>query len=179
MKRLSNYCMKQSLLLLLLILCIAVNSKAQSISHATVNTAGNSVIQSGITYEWSIGELALVETMASSQTIITHGFLQPFILTSPIVPVNALVVYPSNILSANGDGKNDAWVIKEIENYPDNEVTVFDRAGRVVYNTRNYQNNWTATLSGLPLAEGTYYYIIKLNKNAQSSIVKGFITILH
>lgn len=171
--------MRQPLLVLLLMLGVVDYPMAQSLSQTTINTAGNAMVQSGITYEWSLGEMALVETMANSDAIITHGFLQPLVLPSLIKPTNVPIVYPSNILTANGDGKNDTWVIKEIENYPDNELSVFDRAGRVVYHAKNYQNNWRGTLSGLPLAEGTYYYLIKLIKGAQTNTVRGFITILH
>lgn len=170
--------MRHSLLILLLMLFTAAHSLAQTLGPAVVNTAGNTATQSGVIYEWSVGELALVETMVNSDAIITHGFLQPLVLPSLIIPVNTPIVYPPNILTANGDGKNDVWIIKDIEKYPDNEITVFDRAGRVVYSVKNYQNNWTGTLSGLPLAEGTYYYIIKLIKDTQTNSVKGFITIL-
>ncbi len=42
-------------------------------------------------------------------------------------------VEANNILSPNGDGINDIWVVKNIAFYPDNVVTVYDRAGKIVF----------------------------------------------
>ncbi len=169
--------MKIHLLLILLILSTAEISLAQNIEPAIINTTGGAYTQGGITYEWSVGELALVETMINSKASITNGLLQPLLPSQTLT--DGFLIFPNNILTANGDGKNDTWIIKDIEKYPDNEVTVFDRAGRIVFQSKNYQNTWTGDLSGQPLAEDTYYYIIKLKKGGQNGLLKGFITILN
>ncbi|MFY0256171.1 MBG domain-containing protein [Chitinophaga sp. 30R24] len=83
----------------------------------------------------------------------------------------------TNILTPNGDGKNDLWVVKNIDMYPQNEVKIFDRAGRIVYYQRSYNNTWNGMVNGQPLAEGTYYYVIDLGANKPQ--FKGFITIIH
>jgi gliding motility-associated-like protein len=80
-----------------------------------------------------------------------------------------------NILTPNGDGKNDKWVIKNIDSYPNNEVKIYDRSGRLVYTRRNYSNEWDATMNGSPLAEGTYYYILTIEGGKTA---KGYITII-
>jgi gliding motility-associated-like protein len=80
-----------------------------------------------------------------------------------------------NILSPNGDGKNDKWVIRNIDSYPNNEVRIYDRTGRMVYSRRNYNNEWDATMNGSPLAEGTYYYILTIDGGKTA---KGYITII-
>lgn len=82
----------------------------------------------------------------------------------------------TNILTPNGDGKNDKWVIRNIDAYTDNEVRVFDRAGRMVYHKKGYNNDWDATSNGTVLAEGTYYYIVTINGGAKTA--KGYITII-
>lgn len=164
------------LIILFLSLFVALNCNAQNVATGTVNTAGNTYTHSDIIYEWSIGELAVVE-MISDNRVITNGLLQP------VLPIHFItegfVVLPNNILTANGDGKNDVWMIKDLERYPDNELTVFDRAGRIVYKTTNYKNNWAGDISGLPLSQDTYYYVIKLKKEGKIGFVKGFITILN
>lgn len=81
-----------------------------------------------------------------------------------------------NILTPNGDGINDRFVIKNIDSYPNNELKIFDRVGRLIYNKRSYLNEWDGTLSGRPLQEGTYYYILDFGPGLPK--VKGFITII-
>lgn len=82
----------------------------------------------------------------------------------------------TNVLTPNGDGKNDKWVIKNIDSYPDNELKIFDRSGRLVFSQRNYNNTWDGKVNGNPLAEGTYYYFLSISGGAKTA--KGFITII-
>jgi gliding motility-associated-like protein len=82
----------------------------------------------------------------------------------------------NNLLTPNGDGINDVWVVKNISEYPDNEVTVFDRAGRTVYHKKNYSNDWNGEYNGSPLAKDTYYYLIKPGSNKRD--ISGYITII-
>lgn len=82
----------------------------------------------------------------------------------------------TNIMSPNGDGINDKWVVENIDFYPNNEVKIFDKAGRFIYSKKGYDNSWDATLNGMPLAEGTYYYVIDFGVNRRK--IKGFITVV-
>jgi gliding motility-associated-like protein len=85
--------------------------------------------------------------------------------------------------SPNGDGVNDMWQVPNIENFPNNTVTIFDRQGNKVYQARGY-NNADVSFEGLAssgainksqgLADGVYYYIIDLG-NGESR--KGHIII--
>ena len=84
-------------------------------------------------------------------------------------------VEANNILSPNGDGVNDIWVVKNIAFYPNNTVTVYDRTGKVVYTRKNYQNDWAGTYQGSVLNEGTYYYLVDLGNGSN---LKGFITVV-
>lgn len=152
-------------------------SSAQSINPAIINATGSNFFYDGAVYEWSIGEIAVVETMSNSRNIVTNGVLQP-LFPDPLIN-EATTIVATNILSPNGDGKNDIWIIEDIEKYPDNEVTVFDRSGRTVYHTKNYKNTWNGTLSGLPLSENTYYYMIKVKKGNRYVVQKGYITIVN
>ncbi|HMG07522.1 MAG TPA: gliding motility-associated C-terminal domain-containing protein, partial [Mucilaginibacter sp.] len=76
----------------------------------------------------------------------------------------------------NGDGKNDVWSIQDIQLYPNNIVTVYDRGGRTIYTKHGYTNDWNGTYGGSPLTEGTYYYIVDLGP--QQRKFKGYITIV-
>jgi len=91
--------------------------------------------------------------------------------------VSANSVFATNILTPNGDGKNDTWIIKDILLFPNNVVKVYDRSGRIVFTQRGYANTWGGTLNGVPLNEDTYYYVIDLGvKDAKP--INGYITIL-
>lgn len=54
------------------------------------------------------------------------------------VTVNNELKIPNSI-TPNGDGVNDTWVIKNLENYPKANVQIFTRAGILVYSARGLQ----------------------------------------
>ncbi len=76
------------------------------------------------------------------------------------VTCDALLVF--NGLSPNHDGRNDAFTVLGIENYPNNTLLVFDQHGHRVYATEGYANDWRGTGAGAPLPNGTYYYVIQV-----------------
>jgi gliding motility-associated-like protein len=88
-----------------------------------------------------------------------------------------LVVY--NVVTPNGDGKNDRWVIDNIEAYPEAEVVIVNRYGMEVFKTTNYQNisGWDGTYDGKDLPDGAYYYIIS-SKNFNGVVYKGVINLI-
>ena len=69
---------------------------------------------------------------------------------------NPVVTY--NVITPNNDGLNDVLVIDNIGLYPGNEFTVFNRWGREVYRTTNYQNTWGGDAN---TAAGNYYFLLK------------------
>jgi gliding motility-associated-like protein len=86
-------------------------------------------------------------------------------------------VVANNILTPNGDGKNDLWIVQDLTlMYPKNEVLVYDKTGKVVFRKANYQSDWDGTFNGTTLNTGTYYY--EINIGAGLKPVKGTLTIL-
>ena len=81
-----------------------------------------------------------------------------------------------NSMTTNGDGLNDVFVIRGIENYPDNNLYIYNRWGVEVYNVEGYgQDNkyFTGISQGrntfsqtAELPKGTYYFILRY-KNKQ------------
>ncbi|WP_161889484.1 ice-binding family protein [Pontibacter russatus] len=80
-----------------------------------------------------------------------------------------------NVFSPNNDGNNDTWVIRNLQNYPQNELTVLNRWGNEVYKAKGYSGNW----DGDNLSEGTYFYVasVKMCDGAEK-VFKGFVTIV-
>ncbi|WP_143744249.1 gliding motility-associated C-terminal domain-containing protein [Polaribacter tangerinus] len=73
----------------------------------------------------------------------------------------------SEAFTPNGDGKNDRWMIYNIENYPNNMVKVFNRWGQQIYAKKGYQNTWDGSHKGngaTAVVNGaSYYYQIDLD----------------
>jgi gliding motility-associated-like protein len=81
-----------------------------------------------------------------------------------------------NAFSPNGDGINDVWVIKNLSDYPQSTVEVFDRYGQIAYRTTGYSKPWDGTKAGKPLPVGVYYYIIRVKEG--EAPLTGSLTIL-
>ncbi len=68
--------------------------------------------------------------------------------------------------SPNGDGTNDGFVIKNIENYPNNQLKIFNRWGNLVYQKDGYLNEFVGfanvgdAAGKEKLPAGTYYVIL-------------------
>ncbi len=94
-------------------------------------------------------------------------------------------IKPFNLVSTNGDGQNDAFIIDCISNFPTNNVKIFNRNGTLVYEADGY-NNLTVFFRGVgekgvylsdkELPEGTYFYII--DKRNGEKPKSGFIELV-
>jgi len=91
-----------------------------------------------------------------------------------VSPIGDCAITWINAFSPNGDGLNDTFIIKgldETECFPTNSIEIFNRWGVLVYDTNQYDNNTKvfrgisegrATLSkSSELPAGTYFYIVK------------------
>jgi gliding motility-associated-like protein len=85
-----------------------------------------------------------------------------------------------NAFTPNGDGINDRWIVTTADVCASNvNVSVFNRYGQLVYNNKNYVNNWDGTANGKPIPDGTYYYMIKFTLiSGKVGELKGDVTIL-
>ncbi|MFC4793754.1 gliding motility-associated C-terminal domain-containing protein [Hymenobacter endophyticus] len=80
-------------------------------------------------------------------------------------------VFVPNIITPNGDGKNDALQVTGLGTVPWSLV-IYNRWGKQVYETSNYQQNWSAD----GLADGTYFYLLRHAQSTQQ--VKGWVEVL-
>lgn len=87
-----------------------------------------------------------------------------------------------NGLTPNGDGINDFFYIKNIDQFPNNSVTIYSRWGQEIWNISGYNNqekSWKGTSVGnTPAPSGTYFYIINLG-DGKSKLIKGWIELLN
>lgn len=90
--------------------------------------------------------------------------------------VDKPVIRIPNLITPNGDGENDFWVVSELRDLDKYDVTIANYAGKVVFTTSNYKNNWNATQDGKLLPEGVYYYLMKNRRTSEE--FKGFIQVI-
>jgi len=136
------------------------------------NTVSNGNPSSDIALTEGANTITIVVTAQDGTTTKTYTIL----LTRASAGESTATAEVSNVLSPNGDGKNDFWVIKDIALYPNNIVKIFDRAGRLLYTKENYANDWDGTIRGTSLRPDTYYYIIDFGSGAKP--IKGYISIV-
>jgi gliding motility-associated-like protein len=91
-----------------------------------------------------------------------------------VVRTPDMKIFIPNAFTPNNDGINDAWVIRNINYHPENELVVLNRWGNEVFRQTSYQNNW----NGSDLNEGTYFYQLKVKECEGEKEYKGSITIL-
>ncbi|WP_223550448.1 gliding motility-associated C-terminal domain-containing protein [Aestuariivivens sp. NBU2969] len=81
-----------------------------------------------------------------------------------------------NVISPNGDGVNDTWVIpQQYVSGTNTKVAIYSSQGKMVLYTNDYQNNWPQTQLDFNDINPVYYYIIT---TANNSTKKGSITVL-
>lgn len=142
----------------------------QSIEHARVGEAEkyNSVIKdAGCMMFSGSPEFGMVTSEKARGPYLTVA--RKFIKGEK-PPINVL-----NLVSPNNDGFNDFLMIENIEAYPENTVSIFDRWGVKLYEAVSYDNEMVR-FEGLgnekiksELAQGSYYYVISLGKETLST----------
>jgi large repetitive protein len=83
-----------------------------------------------------------------------------------LVTLDNTITIPDGF-SPNADGVNDVLVIQNIEGY-NATLTVFNRWGNIVYEEKNYKNEWNGKsnkglTAGSVVPDGTYYVLVNLN----------------
>ena len=103
---------------------------------------------------------------------ITNGVCTP-VSDNVVVTVNDLVI--PTLITPNGDGKNDYFVIKGIESLGRTELLIFDRRGLKVYENNEYDNTWEGLdYNSNPLPDDTYFYVIR---TASGKSLSGYIVV--
>lgn len=83
-----------------------------------------------------------------------------------IKSIEPCIIKVYNGFTPNGDGINDYFQIDNIENYPQNKVTIYSRWGNIIASFTNYDNTSTTwkgeSLNGNIVPSGTYFYVIEI-----------------
>lgn len=95
---------------------------------------------------------------------------------SVTISVNTSLVLPT-AFTPDGDGMNDTWNLKELENYPSCVIKIFNRWGHEMFVSEGYTENWKGNYQGEPLPSGSYYYVIDLGSKSLDKLT-GSVTII-
>jgi len=144
---------------------------ANAVNYTWVAVGGSGIVGSGANIN------VRPRGTTTYAVVVTNSF--GYQATVPVL-LTVIVDYklvPNNLVTPNGDGVNDRWVIPNIDMYPENEVMVYDKAGRAVFAKRGYNNEWDGTVNGKLLKEDAYFYVIKFNKDGALPI-RGYVSIV-
>ena len=79
-----------------------------------------------------------------------------------------------NIITPNGDGHNDYFVIENIERLESANLKIFNRWGTLIYSSDNYKNDW----DGGDAPDGVYFWHIDYKTYFREATEKGSLTII-
>ncbi len=157
----------------------SINLYAQTVVGASYNWTGpnafsssiqNPVIVAAALADSGFYSLIVTQNLCSSNPSIVKVDVKECLITELNIPEG---------FSPSGDGINDLYVIRGIENYSKNTLQVFNRWGNLVFEASPYQNTWNGkstsgiTIGGNELPVGVYFYVLDLGDN--SGVKKGTI----
>lgn len=128
-----------------------------------IGSCGGNVTTSFGSIAWTIGEVS-IETYQTKHLYFTQGFHQPNKLL--VNKINELMI-PEGF-SPNNDQINDLFVIRGIENYPNNHIRIYNRWGVLIYEMQGYINQWDGrttkykTFNTNELPSSSYFYLLEL-----------------
>lgn len=149
---------------------------------ATITTTANNP-----EFKWYLNDVMISDATSGSYEITQTGTYKAVVTQT--TGCNASIEFPfvvrdafpnvekiPNVISPNGDGANDTWVIpQKYVNGTNAEVVIISSMGKVEFKTNNYQNNWPENEIIFADVNPVYYYIITPINGKQK---KGTITVI-
>lgn len=171
---------------------ISITSNFNAVYIGTPVTFTATISNAGInpTYQWQVnGTNAGTNNLVFTSTVLKDGDIvtctisiidSGCILSFISEPIKVSFLLPTvnipNTFTPNGDGVNDFWNISALSYYPNCLVSIYNRYGSLVYQSKGYSKAWDGLFNNKLLPVGTYYYLIDLNTNNKK--FSGDITII-
>ncbi|MHB8402556.1 MAG: gliding motility-associated C-terminal domain-containing protein, partial [Bacteroidia bacterium] len=153
----------------------------------TATLGGNPTNPVGGTIVWepntALSDSTVGNPIASPIVTTTFTVIVTNTLGCKATDTMVVIVFPPFTITTgftpNNDGKNDTWVIDQLDMFPNVEVEIYNRWGeQLFYAPKGTYKPWNGTYQGQPVPVGTYYYIIRLNDKDYPDHYAGPLTIL-
>ncbi len=130
--------------------------------HWDFGNGDTSNIQNPTTIYETPGTYPITLTVTNQYGCVDQTTMEYIIISDLTIP---------NVITPNGDGKNDKLVFPNLQFYPDNYLVIYNRWGKKVYEKQGYDNSWVPDVNS-----GTYYFV--LDVPILEKVYKGSITII-
>lgn len=158
------------------------------VSGTSVQIGASIINPSAFSFNWQpptyLSNAQVLQPVASPITstyyIITAADRQTSCMAKDTMRITVYSgLFVPTAFTPNNDGKNDVWRVIGLEKYPNAIVSVFDRAGQLMffsdYGTPRF---WDGTYKGRLLPNGVYVYLINLN-DGSDQFLKGTLSIIY
>jgi gliding motility-associated-like protein len=178
---------------------VTITSPIISITPSKLPTcgAGNGTLvltgaDASYTYQWSKNGQVMTENGAQITNLVDDESVKYSVVVTDmkgcIAKDTAMFsgCEPGNIpqiITLDGNGKNDAWVIKYSDLYPEVTVLIFNRWGSLVYKSEKpYKDDWDGksnlgtSIGSDILPTGTYFY--QIDKGNGDALESGYLELV-
>ncbi|ALM08469.1 hypothetical protein SB49_12090 [Sediminicola sp. YIK13] len=135
----------------------------------------------GTSYQWLDMNNALLSdspsvTFTEEGSYLLVANIENCEITKQITVVLQDTFKVPNVITVNGDGINDQWIIPNTySRNKDINVLIYNAKGEVILNVVDYQNNWPESTTAFSKQNMVFYYKIKTSKEV---LKQGTITII-
>lgn len=99
-----------------------------------------------------------------------------------VTPVTVEVIVPDmtipNAFTPNGDGINDVFTIRIDRRIHINYFRIYDRWGRLVFETPDINRSWTGFKGNSMASVGTYYWILEFGDDLKKYTRSGYVSVI-
>jgi gliding motility-associated-like protein len=141
-------------------------------------------------FEWFLNDITIPGASTNSYDVTAEGKYKVKVIQNTTCKISTdilfeikyryidpnLVLIP-NLISPNGDGVNDTWILPhEYVEGTNTQIIIYSSQGKIVFETKDYQNNWPDVALDFISINPVYYFIITTQDN---QIKKGSITVVN
>jgi gliding motility-associated-like protein len=142
----------------------------------------NGVVQgTAVNYYWSPAAY-INNTQAATPQVYPPADMQYTLSVNSTVGCGAAIrvvkvkvykdIYIPSAFTPNGDGHNDVFRVTPLDNYTLARMTIYNRWGKIVFNTANAGDGWDGTFNQYPQPPGAYIYYLEFKLPEGKKLLK-------